>query len=157
MTETPAIIVGTNSYAGLAQADAIAAASLFNDRWNAADDDRRTRALMTATAMLDRLPWKGRPAKPDQPLAWPRVPFRTSLPQITADIVPAIVTATVELAMHLLTQTSMSPGPAVQQRMLGDSMTMYQPYQPDELPSNVRRILAPYLEVSSGHAAKVTF
>lgn len=62
-----------------------------------------------------------------------------------------------ELAMHLLTQASTSPGPAVQQRMLGDSMTMYQPYQPDELPSNVRRILAPYLEVSSGHAAKVTF
>ena len=157
MTDTPALIIGTNTFADLDQANAIASMSLFNDRWNAADDDRRTRALMTATATLDRLPWKGRPASDAQPLAWPRIPHRTSLPQIATDIVPAIITATVELAMHLLTQTSTATGPAVQQRMLGDSMTMYQPYQPDELPSNVRRILAPYLEVSSGHSAKVTF
>ena len=150
-------LVGRNSYVDLDTANEIAAQRLHNVAWVAANDDARARAIITATALLDRLRWQGRPLAPTQSLAWPRVadgcppgyPLSVETPQ-------AIVTATVELAIHLL-GTGEPSGAPVQQRMLGDSLVMYFPTIADEFPKHVRRLIEPYLEVSSANVAEVRF
>lgn len=159
MTDTtaPTIIVGQNSYLSLADAHAIADARLFAAPWTNADDATRIRALITATTLLDRMGWEGRSIAPTQPLAWPRVPERCPAGYpLSTDTPPAIITATVELAIHLLTAGTLSSAP-IMQRMLGDSMVMYYPTIADELPKHVRRLIEPHLRSSSANVAEVRF
>ena len=118
------VIAGANCYASLDQADAIAAGRLFAAQWNSAGDEIRHRALRTATAILDRMRWQGRPLAPTQPLAWPRVADRCPHGYSMAAPIPeAITIACVELAMHLHGQGQLA-GASVQMRQLGDAMTM---------------------------------
>lgn len=153
----PTLTVGVNSYVTLAEADEIAAARLFSTPWDTAADTTREKALITATALLNRMQWQGRPVAPSQPLAFPRVAdLAPPGYPLTTDIPPAIPTATVELAIHLLT-TGGHAGSPVMQRMLGDSMTMYFPTIADEFPKHVRRLIEPYLRASSANVAEVRF
>lgn len=154
--DTPALVVGTNSYVSLADANALAASRLFAERWNAATDDTRTRALITATALLDRMRWRGRPVAPTQPLAWPRVPDRCpSGYPLAPETLREITTASVELAVHLLATGRLPGGAAIQMRQLGDALEMHFPVIADELPKHVRRLIEPYLRASSANVAEV--
>lgn len=149
--------VGANAYIDLDGANGIAATRLFNASWTAATDDARTRALITATSMLDRMRWQGRPLAPTQPLAWPRVNQYAPLGYpLDAEVPAPIITATVELAIHLLGQGEPS-GKPIMQRMLGDSMVMYFATIADELPKHVRRLIEPFLCASSANVAEVQF
>lgn len=154
----PSIIVGQNSYVSLDGAEAIAAGRLFCQPWNAAPEITKVQALITATALLDRLRWQGRPLALTQPLAWPRVPERCppGYP-LDVDVIAPIITATVELAIHLLASGEIGGGPAVMQRMLGDSMVMHFAHVADEFPKHVRRLIEPYLSSSSANVAEVQF
>jgi hypothetical protein len=76
---------------------------------------------------------------------------------LTTDIPPAILTATVELAIHLIKTGDHGGGPAVMQRMLGDSMVMHFAHVSDELPKHVRRLIEPHLCASSANVAEVRF
>lgn len=149
------VTAGVNSYISLPDADSIASTRLFATSWHRADEATQSRALITATALLDRLRWQGRPIVETQPLAWPRVPVRCphGFP-MTVDTPAAIGAATIELAIHLLTQGQLSGAP-VMQRMLGDSLTTYFPTIADELPKHVRRLIEPHLRVSSANVAEV--
>lgn len=151
-------IVGTNSYVSLDDANALAADRLFAGAWSAATDATRSQALITATALLDRMQWQGRPLAPTQPLAWPRVADRCppGFP-LTTDTPEPIATATVELALHLLSTGELPGGPAVMQRMIGDSMAMFFAHVGDELPKHVRRLIEPFLRSSSANVAEVRF
>ncbi|HVJ03296.1 MAG TPA: DnaT-like ssDNA-binding protein [Sphingomonas sp.] len=151
-------IVGTNSYVSLEAADALASERLFTRTWHTATEERRARAIITATALLDRMQWRGRPLAPTQRLAWPRV--ANGCPEgypLTAHIPAPIAAATVELAIHLLSTGELPSGPAIMQRMLGDSMAMYFAHVADELPKHVRRLVEPFLEASSANVAVVRF
>lgn len=153
----PTITVGVNSYLTLADALAIADERLFTRDWDCADDVTRCRAILTATAILNRMSWEGRPLAPTQPLAWPRVPqgCPSGYP-LTTEVPAAIITATAELAFHLLERGEMER-PAIMQRMLGQSMAMYFPTIADELPKHIRRLIEPYLRSSSANVAEVIF
>ncbi|MGJ3626379.1 DnaT-like ssDNA-binding protein [Sphingomonas sp. MMS24-JH45] len=62
MTDTPhawTIRAGNNSYISLADAQAIADTRLFATPWTAAGEQKQSQALITATALLDRLRWGG--------------------------------------------------------------------------------------------------
>jgi hypothetical protein len=150
------VIVGVETYVGFDDAQDLAASRIFSGAWNAVDLAERARALRTATAILDRMRWKGRPLAPTQPLAWPRVPDRCphGYP-LDAPIPREIATACVELAIHLLS-AGQHAGAPVQMRQLGDAMTMYFPTVADELPKHVRRLIEPHLRVSSANVAEVT-
>lgn len=157
MTE-PTIAVGQNAYLSLPDAQAIADARLFAEPWNAAIPATQARALITATALLDRMGWQGRKLAPTQPLSWPRVADRAPLGYPLATEIPdAIKTASVELAIHLLRTGNMGDGPPVMQTMLGDAMQMNYQHIADELPKHVRRLIEPYLRASSAHVAEVRF
>ncbi|MEW9854107.1 DnaT-like ssDNA-binding protein [Novosphingobium sp. M1R2S20] len=148
-------IAGVNSYLSLEDAEAIAATRLFTGSWNSATEETRSKALITATALLDRMRWQGGPSAPTQPLAWPRVPERCPAGYpLVVETPAAILTACVELAIHLLTQGQHAGAP-VMQRMLGDSITMYFPTIADELPKHVRRLIEPHLRASSANVAEV--
>lgn len=151
----PTLIVGVESYISLDDADALASGRLFCTRWIKTDANTRCQALRTATALLDRMRWQGRPVTPTQPLAWPRVPDRCppGYP-LSAPTPVAIRTACVELASHLLAIGQL-PGSPVHMRQLGDSMTMYFPTIADELPKHVRRLIEPHLRASSANVAEV--
>ncbi|WP_156458009.1 DnaT-like ssDNA-binding protein [Sphingomonas sp. Leaf412] len=149
------ISAGLNSYVSHPAADAFASTRLFADPWHRANEGDQSKALITATALLDRMRWQGRSVAPTQALAWPRVPDRCphGYP-LTVATPPAIEAAAVELAIHLLAQGQL-PGAPVMQRMLGDSMTMYFPTITDELPKHVRRLIEPHLRASSANVAEV--
>ena len=154
----PTIIVGQNVYLSLADAQAIADTRLFAEHWDAGLGEPQARALITATALLDRMNWKGRKLAPTQPLAWPRVAERAPLGYpLAVEIPDAIKTASVELAIHLLRTGTLGGGPALMQRMLGDAMEMFYQHIADELPKHVRRLIEPYLCSSSAHVAEVRF
>lgn len=151
------IVAGVNSYVSLETAEQIAAERLFGFHWNTADDTTRKQALITATALLDRMGWQGRPSAPTQPLAWPRVPDRCPAGYpLSGETPAAIVTATVELAIYLLGRGELS-GQPIMQRMLGDSMVMYFPTIADELPKHVRRLIEPFLRATSANVVEVRF
>lgn len=156
--ECSLITVGQNAYVSLADANAIATTRLFTEPWDNARDRDRERALVTATALLDRMQWQGRKLAPTQMLAWPRVADRAPLGYpLTTEIPNAIKLASAELAIHLLATGSLGGGPALMQRMLGDAMEMYYQHIADELPKHVRRLIEPYLRVSSAHVAEAHF
>jgi hypothetical protein len=150
--------VGTNSYVSLDDANALATERLFAAAWAAASTDARVQALMTATALLDRMQWQGRPLTRTQRLAWPRVADRCPAGYpLTAEIPTPIATATVELAIYMLNSGELPGGPAVMSRMLGDSMVMHFAHVADELPKHVRRLIEPFLRSSSANVAEVRF
>jgi hypothetical protein len=102
--------------------------------------------------------WSGHPVAPTQPLAWPRVANRCpdGYP-LTTDIPAPIAAATVELAIYLLGNGELPGGPAIMQRMLGDSMVMHFAHVADELPKHVRRLIEPFLRSTSANVAEVRF
>jgi hypothetical protein len=152
------VTLGVNAYISAEDAFALSSDRLFANAWNAASPDLRARALITATALLDRMKWKGRPLAPSQPLAWPRV--NDHCPEgypLTAEVPREIITASVELAIYLLSVGENPGGPAIMQRMLGDSMVMHFAHVSDDVPKHVRRLIEPFLRVCSTNVAEVSF
>lgn len=66
------IIVGTNSYISVSDADAYFNLRLFSEVWTAAPEDTKAQALIMATSRIDRLTLKGKKVNTDQKLKFPR-------------------------------------------------------------------------------------
>lgn len=65
--------VASNSYVTLAEADIYHESHLYADTWDDASDDRKNRALVMATRLLDTwFDWVGEVATIAQALLWPR-------------------------------------------------------------------------------------
>jgi Putative DnaT-like ssDNA binding protein len=69
-----ALVVGTNSYITVADADTYFEHSINADAWKAATEDTKTSALVSATRSLDRQNWQGEKYQdaPTQVLDFPR-------------------------------------------------------------------------------------
>lgn len=152
-------IVGTDTYISFAEADALAADRLNAREWRAAVSAAEPdtipelcrQALTTATATLDRFTWQGNPASAGQALAWPRTGLWPSIEGIP----PTLAKATAELAFYLLTAEGSRRRTGVQMEMIGQAMVTYFPEVADELPTHVRRLIAPLLRVGSKHSAEM--
>ena len=152
----PAVVtIGVDSYVTLADADTLAGKRLFANVWTSATGVTRCQALQTATALLDRMHWRGSPLALTQPLAWPRVDDRCPRGSPLSVAVPTeIIAACVELAIHLIGAGQIAT-PHIQTRMLGDSMTINFPTIADELPKHIRRLIEPHLRVPSANVAEI--
>lgn len=103
-----ALTKGVNSYVTVVEASAYFADRLDVAAWTSASDEDKARALVTATSLLDSIVWTGIAVSEAQPLAFPRegsffdprLGFEVAFD--TAGTPPRIVTATFELAYHLL-------------------------------------------------------
>lgn len=101
-----AVVVGTNSYVSVAEAEAYFSTRLDTAAWDDAGSELREEALVTAAATMEQYSWVGRISDPEQALAWPRVGSYFD-PRagyvVPLDGVPKRVTlAQMELAYHFL-------------------------------------------------------
>lgn len=94
-----ALVVGTNSYISVADANTYFEDRLDADEWINADDTVKAKALITATRSIDREPLIGKKYSDDQTLQFPRLTDGASIPQIVKD-------ACCEEALFLLQMTS---------------------------------------------------
>ncbi|MGW5841110.1 DnaT-like ssDNA-binding protein [Methylorubrum extorquens] len=141
------LTIGTNTYVSLADADDILSFKLHSGGWKSTSEQDRERALIEATAAIDRLGFNGSIARYDQPLGWPRLRMRDREGRsIDPNVVPQVVrTATCEMALHLLTAPELKPSPAVSRKRVGDLEIQYRATLPDPVPLSVRQLLAPFL------------
>ena len=104
-----ALVLNTNSYVDILEADGYFETRIDSASWDAADDTLKEKALVTATTIIDERPWIGSAVSPSQALAWPRknaIYYDTRLGQeieFANDEVPERVkTAVYEQALHLI-------------------------------------------------------
>lgn len=122
-----------NSYATLAEAEALLPGKAD---WMNYSSERRETALISATAILDRKPWRGEAVHPiaNNPLRWPRWGVRNDDGQTyDATILPAALKqATAELAYLIVTgavsdsgESSSTAGSAISDVTVGDISVTY--------------------------------
>lgn len=98
---------GTNSYVTVAEADAYFADRLDVAAWTDVVETEKSKALVTATSILDTLEWRGSVTDISQALAFPRDvdyfdPKMGRALSFSGTTPDRIVKATYELAYHLL-------------------------------------------------------
>jgi hypothetical protein len=104
-----ALVLNTNSYVLIADADTYFETRIDSANWVAATDEIKEQALVTATALVDDNSWIGSAVSSSQALAWPRKNAiynddRLGL-QITiadSEIPSRVKTAVYEQALHLI-------------------------------------------------------
>ena len=67
-----ALVLNTNSYVTIADADTYFETRIDSAEWEAADDETKEQALVTATQLIDERHWIGAAVSSSQALAWPR-------------------------------------------------------------------------------------
>lgn len=147
-----ALTKGTNSYVTVEEADAY-----FEDRLDAAawadeeDEGRKSKALVTATSLLDALCWTGYAVSESQALAFPRVGCYFD-PRLGYDIafsstVPdRIVKANYELAYHLLNNDGLLDDTGSVQDLGLGTVKLDRISSPDRIPFVVKRLIQPMLQ-----------
>lgn len=145
-----ALIVGTNSYISVADADTYFTDRLFATAWTALSAGDKAKALIMATQQIDRLTFKGQKVTVGQTLQFPRF-VHVSTGYIETDSIPSIVEdATCEQALYLVQSNADArvqlQRAGVQSYNIGglsETFTKagYGKYYPDE----VRMLLRPYL------------
>jgi hypothetical protein len=145
-----ALVKGTNSYATVAETDTYFADRLDVAAWTSADAPSKAQALVTATSILDEMPWTGTAIGEAQPLAFPRSGEYFD-PRIGTNITftmtspTRLVTATMDLAYHLLNNDGLQDdtGSAVSIRV--GSISLERTLPASLIPANVRRTIKPML------------
>jgi len=103
-----AVTKGSNSYVSLEEASEYMDARPHAEAWTGADDDARDKALLHACRLLDlTLVWRGVPAVPGQPLAWPRAGL-TGMGVDSTSVPVSVRLAQMELALVTLGADPMS-------------------------------------------------
>lgn len=144
------LVKGTNSYATVAEAQAYFDNRLDVAAWTDATADEKAQALVTATRILDEMPWTGTAVSETQSLAFPRdgsyfdprlgttVTFTATPPDRTS-------TAAIELAYHLLNNDGLLDDSGVVKDLTVSSVQLTHMLAPNLIPSIVRRSIKPLL------------
>mgnify|MGYP000689742584 CR=1 FL=1 len=104
-----ALVLNTNSYVAIADADTYFETRIDSANWESAEDELKEQALVTATQMVDENAWLGSAVSSSQALAWPRknvIYYSNKMGQqisIANDVIPTQVKIAVyEQAFHLV-------------------------------------------------------
>jgi hypothetical protein len=104
-----ALVLNTNSYVTIAEADTYFETRIDSANWVTSSDEIKDQALVTATWLIDDSSWIGSAVSSSQALAWPRRNAIYNDPRlglqisIAEDEVPSRVkTAVYEQALHLV-------------------------------------------------------
>lgn len=162
------VSIGANnyeSYADVATADTYLEADLRLDAiWDAATTDDKTRALVSATRILDRQRWVGEPTQPfpgTQPLAWPR----TGVTGFTDTEIPTqVVNACITLAALFIETPTLaqegSTGSNIRRVQAGTAQVeFFRPTGGTRFPDIVQELLVGLLSstIGSGAAGSQSF
>lgn len=149
-----ALTKGTNAYVTVAEADAYFGDRLDSAKWTAATNPTKSQALISASGLLDNLSWVGYAVSDTQSMAFPRVgiyydakmginiTFDTNVPN-------RIVSATMELALHLLTNSGIRDDTGSVMDMSISDVTLSRIAPPSLIPPGVKKLINPML-INSG-------
>jgi len=149
-----ALVKGTNSYADVAEADAYMSNRAGNGVWTASSTPAKEGALVAATLVLETQIWNGYAVSADQPLAFPRVGFYLDhkvgyrIPFV--DIPARLVQATVEQALHILTNESILDETSVVPDIKVGPISLTGIRPAPRLSNFVHSIIAPMLKQGGG-------
>jgi hypothetical protein len=112
-----ALVLNTNSYVEIADADTYFETRIDSAEWTSATDEIKEQALVTATQLVDDHAWIGSAVSSSQALAWPRknaiyIDDRLGL-QVTIaqnEIPSRVKTAVYEQALHLVNNEDLLAG-----------------------------------------------
>ncbi len=142
--------------------------SLYADAWTDATGPRREAAVISASRTLDALyEWRGYRLTENQGLAWPRYGFTVDN-KLVSGLPAAVMMATLELAMAMLTKNRLSDtaagAAAVESIGLGSGAisikfgadpTINTPTPPDQMiPPYVRRLLGNYGDTAGSNGMR---
>ena len=150
-----AIQLNTNSYVALVEADAYFASRVDVSNWDAADETKKTKALVTAATMLDDMTWAGVALGDDQPLAFPRVveffdPKQGAMLYSDGSVIPErIKRAQMELALHLLDNEGVLVSSGSVGNLSVGPISLVNMQSVPRIPEAINRILRPLLVNSS--------
>jgi hypothetical protein len=151
---TSALVVGTNTYATLAEANTHLGDMIGTDSWSFLDDDTKNRALLTAFKLLERQEWQGEAVGA---VDWPRTGVLdcAGLPVDDASVPVDIKSAQIELAYAitvdntLVTKTTTADN--TKRLKAGSAEIEFfnvdgsPDYTPGRFPSNVMELIRCYL------------
>lgn len=150
-----ALAKGVNSYITVDEADAYLQDRVDVAAWFTADNTARAQALITATSMLDTLPWVGYAVSEAQSLAFPRrgsyfdprIGYSVNLNE--ADIPKRILNAVAELAYHLILNDGLLDSSGGIKSLTVGPIQLNDISPVPSIPSFVKRLIKP-LQVNSG-------
>jgi len=112
-----ALVLNTNSYVEIADADTYFETRIDNANWFDASDDIKEQALVTATQIVDDHAWIGSAVSSSQALAWPRKNARYHNARMGFYVTPGeteiptmVKTAVYEQALHLVNNEDLLTG-----------------------------------------------
>lgn len=151
-----AVIIGENSYATIAEADAYAFDRGLTD-WASLTTDQKSSALILGCDYLEATygqAWQGRKTDPEQTLSWPRIDVFVDYYPIPSVTVPsAIIKANIEMALRAGAGEPLiaDQGQQVVKEKVDVLEVTYQSYSdPATRYPYVNRLVMPYLRSASG-------
>jgi hypothetical protein len=150
-----ALVKGTNSYVTVAEADSYFETRIDVAAWASAIEGEKAKALVTATMVLDNLDWTGAAVSETQTLAFPRAgsyfdPRLGVYVELVSTTVPSrIITATFELAYHLLNNDGLLDDTGEVDNLRVGSITLDNIKTASRIPAIVKRLVKP-LQVNQG-------
>jgi hypothetical protein len=143
-----ALVKNTNSYVTVTEADRYFEDRLDAAAWTEASEDQKRQSLITASLMLNDYKWVGTAVSESQALAWPRegvyhepkLGYEIELPET----VPSrIISATYELAYHLLNNDDLLDDTGSLNSLSVDSITLDFRTKTSTIPATVTRLISP--------------
>lgn len=151
-----ALVKGTNSYVTVAEADAYFETRIDVAAWSEANELEKSKALVTATQLLDEVQWSGVASSDTQPLAFPRTgsymdPKLGFIVEYKSETPSRILIAVYETAYHLLNNDGLlDDSGSVRDISLG-SIGLSLIRSANKLPSTVRQMIAPMKKNGGSH------
>ena len=145
-----ALTQGTNSYVTLEESFAYFEDRIDGAEWFNLDGSAVTRALVTATKVLDALNWSGYTTASSQTLNFPRTNLWDSNRSnyLDGETIPVFIKeAQMELAFYLALNTDAITGEQVRETTRVGALTIQTVPLP-KLPTQVRRLIRPYRGIS---------
>ncbi len=146
-----ALTKDTNSYVTVAEADSFFADRLQASEWTTADNKSKSKALITATSIIDSFDYAGTAVSGT--LAFPRNGFyfdpRAGRSLAMATVPSRVLTATCELALHLLSNSDLLSDTGGVKSIEVGSISIEGLKDPSQVPSMVSKLLKP-LKVNGG-------
>ncbi|EPY00607.1 DnaT-like ssDNA-binding protein [Magnetospirillum fulvum] len=157
-----ALILATDTFVSVEDADAYFAGRLYASTWEDADTEDREKALRMAAGILDREAYLGAITSTTQALSWPRQGVYDAEGRAIGNttIPSAIQAAQCELALRLLSEdlTEDDSNKGVQAIQAGSVRLEYDGCAPAKtLPDTVRALLKPFLKSEDGSSARLVF
>jgi hypothetical protein len=155
-----ALIVGTNSYISVADAETYFADQLDSATWTAATADQKAKALIAATRNIDLQLIKGQKKLDTQKLEFPRKYYKSGYWLVEDTVPQSIINATCEEAQALLKPEDTREkrkAAGVKSVSIGDVSETYSDLAINKASNNMSLISPVARQFISGYIAKTVF